>query len=121
MNLLRENTIGSLKNNKIEDHFGIKIQEIYFVNKINLRINPENIKYMKACGKILNTILPAKPNTFVKNDNLKIIWLSPDEWLIINGEDKLFAKLKNGKLVNSWSSMTKPDSKKILKNIDLLL
>ena len=73
MNLLRENTISSLKNNKIEDHFGIKIQELYFVNKINLRINPENIKYIKACGKILNTILPAKPNTFVENDNLKII------------------------------------------------
>ena len=28
---------------------------------------------------------------------------------------------KKGKLVDSWSSMTKPDSKKITKNIDLLL
>ena len=34
MNLKRENTIDSLKNNKIEDHFGIKIQELYFINKI---------------------------------------------------------------------------------------
>ncbi|PPR48872.1 MAG: hypothetical protein CFH15_00237 [Alphaproteobacteria bacterium MarineAlpha5_Bin5] len=97
MNLLRENTIKSLKNNKIENHLGIKIQEICFINKINLRINPENLEYMKACSKILNTILPTKPNTFVKNGNLKIIWLSPDEWLITNDidNDNLFAKLRN--------------------------
>ena len=95
MKLHRENTISSLKNNKIEDHFGIKIQELYFINKINLRINPENIEYVQACSKILHTILPIKPNTFAKNGNLKIIWLSPDEWLITNGEDNLFTKLKN--------------------------
>ena len=64
MSLQRENTINSLKNNKIEDHFGIKIKELYFINKINIRINPKNIEYMKACHKILNTILPTKPNTF---------------------------------------------------------
>ena len=97
MNLLRENTIKSLKNNKIENHLGIKIQEICFINKINLRINPKNLEYKKACSKILNTILPTKPNTFVKNGNLKIIWLSPDEWLITNDidNDNLFAKLRN--------------------------
>jgi len=97
MNLLRENTIKSLKNNKIEDHLGIKIQEICFINKINLRINPENIEHMKACGKILDTILPTKPNTFAKNGNLKIIWLSPNEWLITNNIDNnnLFTNLRN--------------------------
>ena len=46
MNLKRENTIHSLNDNKIEDHFGIKIQELPFVNKINLRINPNNNEYM---------------------------------------------------------------------------
>tara|TARA_Y100000590_G_scaffold252236_1_gene283212 strand:+ start:329 stop:907 length:579 start_codon:yes stop_codon:yes gene_type:complete len=95
MKLHRENTISSLKNNKIEDHFGIKIQELYFINKINLRINPENTEYAKVCGKILNAILPTKSNTFAKNGNLKIIWLSPDEWLITNDEDNLFAKLNS--------------------------
>ena len=95
MKLHRENTISSLKNNKIEDHFGIKIQELYFINKINLRINPENIEYVQACSKILHTILPIKPNTFAKNGNLKIIWLSPDEWLIANDDDNLLLKLRN--------------------------
>ena len=95
MNLKRENTIHSLNDNKIEDHFGIKIQELPFVNKINLRINPNNNKYMSSCGKILETILPIKPNTYARNKNVKIIWLSPDEWLVINNKDGLFKKLKD--------------------------
>ncbi len=95
MILERENTIKSLQNNKIENFFGTNIQELAFINKINLRINTKNTDYMKICGKILNAILPTKPNTFTKNGNLKIIWLSPDEWLIINEDDNLFSKLKN--------------------------
>ena len=95
MNLKRENTIHSLNDNKIEDHFGIKIQELPFVNKINLRINPNNNKYMSSCGKILEAILPIKPNTYARNKNVKIIWLSPDEWLVINNKDGLFKKLKD--------------------------
>jgi len=95
MNLKRENTIHSLNDNKIEDHFGIKIQELPFVNKINLRINPNNNEYMSSCGKILEAILPIKPNTYARNENVKIIWLSPDEWLVINNKDGLFKKLKD--------------------------
>ena len=95
MILERENTIKSLQNNKIENFFGTNIQELAFINKINLRINTKNTDYMKICGQILNTILPTKPNTFTKNGNLKIIWLSPDEWLITNEDDNLFSKLKN--------------------------
>ena len=95
MILERENTIKSLQNNKIENFFGTNIQELAFINKINLRINSKNTDYMKICGKILNAILPTKPNTFTKNGNLKIIWLSPDEWLITNEDDNLFSKLKN--------------------------
>ena len=95
MILERENTIKSLQNNKIENFFGTNIQELAFINKINLRINTKNTDYMKICGKILNAILPTKPNIFTKNGNLKIIWLSPDEWLIANEDDNLFSKLKN--------------------------
>ena len=95
MNLNRENTIHSLNDSKIEDHFGIKIQELPFVNKINLRINPNNNEYMSSCGKILEAILPIKPNTYARNENVKIIWLSPDEWLVINNKDGLFKKLKD--------------------------
>ena len=36
MILERENTIKSLQNNKVENFFGINIQELAFINKINI-------------------------------------------------------------------------------------
>ena len=36
MNLQQDNCINSLKNNKVENHFGINIQELPFINKINI-------------------------------------------------------------------------------------
>lgn len=105
MNLYRKNTIYSLKDNKIENHFGIMIQELPYVNKINLRIDTNDNNYITACGKILNAILPSRPNTYSKNENLKIIWLGPDEWLIIDIHDDLFIKLRN-EIGDSEASVT---------------
>ena len=96
--LNRENTIHDLKNNLIEEHSEIKIQELPFVTKINLRGNPNNKNFMSLCSKILNLVLPTEPNTYTSNDERKIIWLGPDEWLITdesqNNSDLLY-KLKN--------------------------
>ena len=92
--LNREKTINSI--NHIVEHFEIKIQELPFVDKINLRLDPNNNDYMSICGKILGTLLPTEPNTYVQNEKVKIIWLGPDEWMIINDqENELFIKLKN--------------------------
>ena len=102
--LNREKTIYSINN--IVEHFEIKFQELPYVNKINLRIDPNNNDYMSSCGKILSATLPTNPNTYVKNEKLKIIWLGPDEWMIISNQEKeLFIKLKN-KLEDLESSVT---------------
>ena len=90
----RENTVDSLINNKIQEHGNIKIQELPFINKINLRLDPRNKNYMSLCSKILGIILPIKPNTYSKNENVKSLWLGPDEWLILNeSKNDLFSKL----------------------------
>ena len=94
--LNREKTIHSFNHNNIIEHFGIKIQELPYVNKINLRLDPNNNVYMSSCGKILGAVLPTKPNTYVQNEKVKIIWLGPDEWLVISDqENEIFIKLKN--------------------------
>ena len=96
MTLQRINCINSLKNNKIENHDGINVQEISFLNKFNLRINNKNSDLVKKCGKILNAILPIKPNTYNKSDSANIIWLGPNEWLITNDkETDVFIQLRN--------------------------
>ena len=66
MTLIRKNCIRSLKDNQIQDHFGINFQELSFIKKINLRIDPNNNFHISACGKILDVILPTKPNTNIE-------------------------------------------------------
>ena len=37
---------------------------------------------MKNVGSVLDLVLPIEPNVRVSNNNISIIWLSPNEWLI---------------------------------------
>ena len=97
--LNRENSIHILQNNVVQEHADIKFQELPFMTKINLRGNPNDKKFLSSTSKVLNTTLPIRTNTYIKINSLKIIWLGPDEWLIIDekGDDKkdLFSKLEN--------------------------
>ena len=97
--LNRENSIHILQNNLVQERADIKFQELPFMTKINLRGNPNEKNFMSSANETLNTRLPVRPNTYVTNDSLKIIWLGPNEWLIIDEkeDDKqdLFSKLEN--------------------------
>jgi len=96
--LNRENTIQSLNSNQFKELgdkvFYIKIKELSFVKKINLRLDPNNKDCISSCGEILSTMLPKKANTYSVNAiNEKVIWLGPDEWLIVSDDDNAFLKL----------------------------
>ncbi len=97
--LNRENSIHILQNNLVQEHANIKFQELPFMTKINLRGNPSDKKFLSSASEVLNTTLPTRTNTYKKIDSLKIIWLGPNEWLIIyeKEDDKqdLFSKLEN--------------------------
>ena len=56
MNLQQDNCINSLSNNKVENHFGVDIQELPFINKINVRIDNNDNKNIIKCGKLINAI-----------------------------------------------------------------
>ena len=95
----RKNTIQSLKNNKFKELgdkiFFIKIKELPFVKKINLRLDPNDKDCVSSCSKILGTMLPTKANTYSTIAiNEKVIWLGPNEWLIVSDDD-VFLKLLN--------------------------
>ena len=96
----KENTIQSLKNNKFkvlgDKVFFLKIKELPFVKKINLRLDPNDKDCVSSCSKILGTMLPTKANTYSTNAiNEKVIWLGPNEWLIVSDDDDAFSKLLN--------------------------
>ena len=52
------------------------------MGKINLRGKSSDKEFMKNVGSVLDLVLPIEPNVRVSNNNINIIWLSPNEWLI---------------------------------------
>ena len=90
-----------------KDYSGIKILQIEPIIKINLR--GKNRDFITKIGKELSIIPPTESNTSSGNENLNILWLSPDEWLLYSNnkidlknnnylEDKLFNEISNVKL-----------------------
>ncbi|SVD92337.1 uncharacterized protein METZ01_LOCUS445191, partial [marine metagenome] len=77
--------------------------EIEPIIKINLRGKTRD--FLTKIGETLSIILPTEANTSSENDNLNIIWLSPDEWMVYSNnkinsgnnnyklEDDLFNKI----------------------------
>ena len=61
---------------------GISIKERNLSGKINLRGKSSDKEFMKNVGSVLDLVLPIEPNVRVSNNNISIIWLSPNEWLI---------------------------------------
>ena len=97
--LNRENSIHILQNNVVQERAEIKFQELPFMTKINLRGNPNDKNFISSASETLNTRLPIRPNTYITINSLKIIWLGPNEWLIIDekedDKENLFSKLEN--------------------------
>ena len=93
--LNRENV---LKKTSINNYNGFNFQELPNIPKINLRGNTNNKDFKINVEKILDIPLPIQPNTNNNNNILKIIWLSPNEWLIeiykIQDFDKIFLNLE---------------------------
>ena len=68
--LSRDKSINLLIKNENNE---IEINELSFIKKINLRLNPDNKEQVSSCSKILNILLPTKTNTFVCKESSKII------------------------------------------------
>ena len=82
-----------LKINK-EIYNAISIEEREPVGKINLRGKSNDKEFMKNVGSVLDLLLPIEPNVKVSNNNVNIIWLSPNEWLIETHIDETQKVLK---------------------------
>ena len=71
-----------LKDKEMQNHNGIDFKELSNVPKINLRGQSNDKNFMISVSKILNTLLPTEPNISIINDDTKVMWLSPNEWLV---------------------------------------
>jgi sarcosine oxidase subunit gamma len=66
---------------------GIRMQERAFLGHIILRCDPADPLLSGRIEQALQCELPRVPNTFRTGPSgLKVLWLGPDEWLIVTSE-----------------------------------
>jgi sarcosine oxidase subunit gamma len=76
---------------------GVQISERPFQGHVNLRGDVGDDAFLEAAGGALGCSLPLAPNMVAGGAGLKVLWLGPDEWLIItapDGESTIVASLE---------------------------
>ena len=67
------------------------IKEITSIAKLNIR--GKTREFFTSVEKNLNIILPTEVNTSSSNKDITVMWLSPDEWMIVS--NKFINKVTN--------------------------
>ena len=94
MSLAFNNVLNLSKKN----YNGVTIEELSLSGKINIRGKSSDKEFMKNIGSALNLVLPIEPNVRIFNNNISIMWLGPNEWLVItpeNEKDGIISLLKS--------------------------
>lgn len=77
----------------------LNIQEVPFSGYVNIRGKANNDVFMQAAGQVLGVSLPIEANTYTSQGDVMVLWLGPDEWLIVlpSQDDslRLIAELKS--------------------------
>jgi sarcosine oxidase, subunit gamma len=69
---------------------GVVMKEVALMGYLVLRGNPECENFVNGVTQVLGLELPIKPLSSSANDVTRILWLAPDEWLIISSGDMVF-------------------------------
>jgi sarcosine oxidase, subunit gamma len=62
-------------------------RELPFLAQLNLRGEAEDETFAEAVAAALGCPLPREPNTVTDANSLHILWLGPDEWIVIGPPD----------------------------------
>src|SRR5690348_11578039 len=66
----------------LPDWADLWVREIRFLSQTNLRVLPESSAAAAVAG-VLGEALPTRPNTWTAARGRILVWLGPDEWLIV--------------------------------------
>lgn len=61
----------------------VRVRELPFLTQLNLRVDPD-APGAAAVAHVLGAPLPTEPNTAVLSGDLTVLWLGPDEWLVVS-------------------------------------
>jgi sarcosine oxidase, subunit gamma len=86
--MLELHTTSALAHRKEPTNLSISMREIAGRGMIDLRGLATDKKFMKAAKDVLGLDLPKAPRTTNTWGDMKALWLSPDQWLILCPGDK---------------------------------
>ena len=78
----------ALANRAAPDNTSVAIREIANRGMIDLRGLASDRKFMTAAKAVLGLDLPKAPRTSASFGDIKALWLSPDQWLILCNSEK---------------------------------
>ncbi|MGW5264505.1 sarcosine oxidase subunit gamma [Microbispora sp. NPDC004025] len=61
---------------------GLRLAEVPFLTQIDLRAEPKS-PAAERIGTAIGVPLPMEPGTVVRGGDLSVLWLGPDEWLVL--------------------------------------
>lgn len=73
---------------------GAWANEVPLQGYISLRGDTGNAQFVEAVSKALGIKLPMEPCTHVQSAATTVLWLSPDEWMIVTPREELGARIK---------------------------
>lgn len=68
---------------------GVWANEIPHLGYISLRGNTNDPAFASAASSALGVALPVQPCTLTTGPGVKVLWLSPDEWMIVSARERL--------------------------------
>lgn len=72
----------------------LAITEHAFLGHVNIRGASDNKKFTSAAKKALGAELPTRANTFLVAGENTVLWLGPNEWLVITPSGKATALIE---------------------------
>ena len=79
----------SVKAMAVDQSQGVWVSEIPHIGYISLRGSSGDAAFVAAATLAIGVALPIKPCTFTASGSLKVLWLSPDEWMIVSPRSQL--------------------------------
>jgi sarcosine oxidase subunit gamma len=85
---------------------GVRLEEVAFLTQLNLRLDPAGPARAAVEGA-LRLPLPVRPGTVSRADDRELLWLGPDEWLLVAppGEQALLAEALRGALAGGLGTV----------------
>ena len=78
----------ALANRATPENSYVALREITSRGMIDLRGQTTDRKFLSAVKNVLGIDLPKTPRTSISFGDVKVLWLGPDQWLIVCGRDK---------------------------------